>query len=115
MSDNDPQVIWVTFSGYNAGQKVFKSKNGGTSWVNISGTLPNIPVNCVVYEKKANNPIYIGTDRGVYYINDLLPNFVPFKFGLPNVIVDDLEIHYGAKKIVAATYGRGLWQTNLVP
>jgi photosystem II stability/assembly factor-like uncharacterized protein len=113
MSDNDPQMIWATFSGYNAGQKVYKSTDGGATWSNISGILPNIPVNCVVYERKAKNPIYIGTDAGVYYTKDGLPIFVPFKFGLPNVIVDELAIHYGSKKIVAATYGRGLWQSNL--
>jgi photosystem II stability/assembly factor-like uncharacterized protein len=115
MNDNDPQMIWATFSGYNAGQKVFKSTDGGKTWTNISGSLPNLPVNCVVHEKKAGNPIYIGTDAGVYYIKDGLPDFVPYKFGLPNVIVDELEIHYGAKKIVAATYGRGVWQNNLRP
>ncbi len=115
MSDNDPQMIWVTFSGYNAGQKVYKSINGGTTWTNISGTLPNLPVNCVVYQNKATNPIYIGTDAGVYFIEDGLPIFLPFKWGLPNVIVDELEINYAAKKIVAATYGRGLWQANLKP
>ena len=115
MNDNDPQMIWATFSGYNAGQKVYKSTNGGAAWTNISGVLPNIPVNCVVYENKAGNPIYVGTDAGVYYIKDGLPIFLPFKLGLPNVIIDELEIHYGAKKIVAATYGRGLWQSNLQP
>jgi len=115
MSDKDPQVIWVTFSGYNAGEKVYKSTDGGKSWNNISGLLPNIPVNCVVYENKPQNPIYIGTDAGVYYIRDGLPIFLPFKLGLPNVIIDELEIHYGSKKIVAATYGRGLWQANLKP
>ena len=115
MSDTDPQMIWVTFSGYNAGQKVYKSTNGGTTWTNISGTLPNLPVNCVVYQNKASNPIYIGTDAGVYFIEDGLPIFLPFKWGLPNVIVDELEIHYATKKIVAATYGRGLWQANLKP
>jgi photosystem II stability/assembly factor-like uncharacterized protein len=115
MSDTDPQMIWATFSGYNAGQKVYKSTNGGATWSNISGTLPNIPVNCVVYEKKAKNPIYIGTDAGVYYVKDGLANFVPYKVGLPNVIIDQLAIHYGGGKIVAATYGRGLWHSNLKP
>ena len=115
MSDTDPRLIWVTFSGYNAGQKVYKSADGGSTWTNISGGLPNIPVNCVVYERVATNPIYIGTDAGVYYLRDGLPNFIPFKNGLPNVIVDELEIHYGSKTIVAATYGRGVWFTNLMP
>jgi photosystem II stability/assembly factor-like uncharacterized protein len=115
MNDNDPQMIWVTFSGYNAGQKVYRSTDGGATWTNISGTLPNIPVNCIVYQNTPQNPIYVGTDAGVYYRRNGLPTFVPFKHGLPNVIVDELEIHYGTKKIVAATYGRGLWQSNLKP
>ena len=51
----------------------------------------------------------------MYYLNDGLANFIPFKNGLPNVIVDELEIHYGSKTIVAATYGRGVWITKLMP
>jgi photosystem II stability/assembly factor-like uncharacterized protein len=114
-SENDQQTLWATFSGYNAGQKVYKSTDGGVTWVNISGSLPNVPVNCIVWERKAKNPIYIGTDSGVYYIEDGLPDFVPFKRGLPNVIVDELEIQYGTRKIIAATYGRGVWQSDLRP
>ncbi len=115
MNDNDPQMIWVTFSGYNAGQKVYKTTNGGATWTNLSGTLPNIPVNCVVYENKTRNPIYVGTDAGVYYIKEGMKDFVPYKLGLPNVIVDELEIHYGSKRLVAATYGRGIWHVLLKP
>ena len=115
MADSNPQVIWATFSGYNAAQKVYKSTDGGATWSNISGTLPNIPVNCIVYKNKIGNPIYVGTDAGVYYFKDGLKDFVPYKFGLPNVIVDELEINYGAKRIVAAMYGRGLWHNLLKP
>jgi photosystem II stability/assembly factor-like uncharacterized protein len=113
INDNDPKIAYVTFSGYNAGQKVYKTTNSGTTWVNISGSLPNIPANCIAYEKNIKNALYVGTDAGVYYIKDGLADWVPYKTGLPNVIVDELEIHYGTKKIRAATYGRGLWQAAL--
>lgn len=113
INDNNPDMAWVTFSGYVAGNKVYKTKDGGATWTNISGTLPNMPVNCVVYENNIKNAVYIGTDAGVYYINDGLPDWVPYKSGLPNVIVDELEIHYATKKIRAATYGRGMWQAPL--
>ncbi len=112
-SDKTPKTAWVTFSGYNAGQKVYKTIDGGLTWTNISGTLPNMPVNCIVYENNIKNALYVGTDDGVYYINDGLADWVPYKFGLPNVIVDELEIHAGSKIIRAATYGRGLWQAPL--
>ena len=32
----------------------------------------------------------------------------------PNVIVNDIEIHYAAGKLRAGTAGRGLWEGNLV-
>ena len=88
--------------------------NGGGSWTNISGTLPNMPVNTIAYQKSTHNAVYIGTDAGVYYRNEQLPDWVPYKFGLPNVIVDDLQIHYGTKMISAGTYGRGIWQAPLL-
>jgi len=113
VSGTDPNLVWVTFSGYSAAEKVYKSQDGGTTWKNISGRLPNMPVDTIVYEKKADNPVYIGTDAGVYYRNDGLVDWVPYKWGLPNVIVDRLEILYGSKVIRAATYGRGCWEAPL--
>ncbi len=110
--DFDPSIAYVTFSGYVAGEKVYKTCNGGSAWTNISGTLPNIPANCIVHQKK-NNGLYVGTDAGVYFLSDDLSDWVPYKLGLPNVIIDDLEIHYGVNMIRAATYGRGVWQAKL--
>ena len=34
--------------------------------------------------------------------------------GLPTVVVNDLEIQYSAKKLRAGTYGRGLWETDIL-
>ena len=109
----DPNTAYVTFSGYNAGQKVYKTSNGGGAWSNISGSLPNMPANAIVHQKGALNGLYVGTDAGVYYRNDILSDWIPYKWGLPNVIVDELEIHYGTKTIRAATYGRGMWEARL--
>jgi photosystem II stability/assembly factor-like uncharacterized protein len=114
VNDQDANDVYVTFSGYNAGEKVYKSKDGGSTWTNISGGLPNLPADSIVHESRADNPLYLGTDSGVYYKNDTLRDWVPYKQGLPNVIVDHLEIHYGTKVIRAATYGRGTWQAPLV-
>jgi photosystem II stability/assembly factor-like uncharacterized protein len=113
INDSNPDIAYATFSGYMAGEKVYRTLNGGSSWANISGTLPNMPVNAIAYQKSTHNPLYIGTDAGVYYRNDLLSDWVPYKSGLPNVIVDELQIHYGTKTITAATYGRGIWQAPL--
>ncbi len=110
----NPQKIWATFSGYSAGNKVYVSTNGGTNWTNISGTLPNIPVNCIVYQNNSPERLYIGTDVGVYYIDQTLTDWSDYNQNMPNVIVNELEIQYSAGKIRAATYGRGMWEASII-
>ena len=109
----DANNVFVTFSGYSAGNKVFVTTNGGTSWTNISTGLPNLPVNCIIYTKNLNDAIYVGTDVGVYYRDGSMTSFIPFMTNLPNVIVTDFEIHYATSKLRAGTYGRGVWQSDL--
>jgi hypothetical protein len=114
VSTTNSAKAWVTFSGFTSGIKVFETTNAGGSWTNISGSLPNIPVNCISVEPGTSaDALYIGTDLGVYYRDDNIGDWVPFKNGLPNVIVNDLEINIGANKIRAATFGRGIWESDL--
>ena len=114
VSDNDPNRLWVTMSEYNASNKVFESTNGGTTWTNITGTnLPNLPVNCIVYQANAKEDLYIGTDIGVYHKDNTMSDWAPYKNGLPNVVVNELEIHYPTSRIRAATFGRGVWDSPL--
>ena len=109
----NPQRMFVTFSGYAAGKKVFMSPDGGTTWANYSGTLPNVPANCIVYQKGSNEGLYIGTDVGVFYRDGTMSDWVPYQDGLPVVVVTELEISYFNNKLWAATFGRGLWSSDL--
>lgn len=114
ISSTDPGDVWVTFSGYSDGNKVFETKNGGISWTNVSAGLPNLPFNCIVYDKSnAKNPLYLGGDLGVYYLDRSLNAWVPYFTNLPNCAVTDLEIFYPTGKLRASTYGRGTWESNL--
>lgn len=108
----NPQRLWITLPVY-SGNKVMASTDGGTTWTALNGTLPNLPVNCIVYQKGSNDGLYIGTDVGVYYRDNTMTDWTPFQNGLPNVIVNELEISYGDNKIWAGTYGRGLWSSHL--
>jgi PKD repeat protein len=113
-----PNVVYVTFSGYSATTKVYVSEDFGNSWDNFTGSLPNVPANCIVYQKGSFGGLYVGTDVGVYYRDSLLTDWIQFSDGLPNVIVNDIDIYYDASddsksRIRAATYGRGLWESEL--
>ena len=72
------QEMWVVYSGFDDGEKVMHTTDGGSDWENISLNLPNIPVNKIIYEPGSSNGLYIGTDMGVFYKNNDLANWVSF-------------------------------------
>ncbi len=110
---DDPMHVFITRSGYTAGQKVYESKDGGASWTNISANLPNIPANCVAIENNGAVGVYAGTDLGVFYRDKNSSEWLPYNNNLPNVIVTEIEINYTDRQLKMATYGRGLWQSPL--
>lgn len=120
VSASDPFHIWVTYSGYTSNLKVKESFDGGINWFDNNSGLPNLPVNCIEYEAGSNDGVYIGTDVGVYYKNNSMNEWARFMDNcaggdaIPNTIVNELEINYGINKIRAGTYGRGLWESDLV-
>jgi photosystem II stability/assembly factor-like uncharacterized protein len=115
VDDDNADIAWVTCSGFKAGQKVYNTTNGGVSWTNISQNLPNIPVNTIVLDEQSpNHTIYIGTDLGVYMTHDTLSSgWLLHGTDLPNVIVSELEIDYNTNDLYAATFGRGIWKTDM--
>ncbi|MBL4593366.1 MAG: T9SS type A sorting domain-containing protein, partial [Flavobacteriales bacterium] len=116
VDDDDHMNAWVTVAGYEAGQHVYHTTDGGVNWNNITYNLPNLPTNCIVHEDNSlYNSLYIGTDIGVYYSNDTMTTWEPYYVNMPNVIVSDLNINYTDSVIYAATFGRGIWKTELVP
>ena len=115
VDDDNPDIAWVTCSGFKLGQKVYNTTDGGVSWTNISQNLPNLPVNTIVLDEQSpNHTIYIGTDLGVYMTNDSsIAGWEPYGEGLPNVIVSELEIDYNTNDLFAATFGGGIWKTDM--
>lgn len=106
------EIVYITTTGNNG--QVRKSVNGGVNFTNISTGLPNIGKNIIVHQgNNTNNPLFLGTSLGVYYLDDLTTSWEPFDTNLPNVSVTDLEINIEDSKLIAATYGRGIWQTDI--
>ncbi|MGB3078990.1 MAG: T9SS type A sorting domain-containing protein [Saprospiraceae bacterium] len=116
VKNNDPNKVWVALSGY-SNPGVYESDNGGMTWTDISQGLPPIPVHTVVENKLLmSDNLYAGTELGVYSKRGN-EEWTRFSNGLPNVIVNELEIYYAQNpietKLRAATYGRGLWETSI--
>ena len=109
---NNNNIIYVTASGLNG--VVSKSTNGGLSFANFAQGLPSIGRNVIKHQANHPlNPVYLGTSLGVYYRDDSMNSWIPYDTNLPNVTVTDLEINVLDGKIIASTYGRGVWQSPI--
>lgn len=105
-------IIYITTSG-TAGQ-VLKSTNGGITFASISSGLPAVGKNIIKHQaRNSKNPLYLGTTIGVYYLDDDMSQWLPFDTNLPNAPVRDLEINLNDSKLIAGTYGRGAWVTDI--
>jgi len=103
---SDPQIAWVTFSGFGTGH-VWKTTNRGATWTDVSGNLPNIPVNAIAHVFPQSE-LVVGTDVGLYRTSDGGSNWVPWP-GIPNAAVFDLVYNPNTGQLVAATHGRGMF------
>jgi photosystem II stability/assembly factor-like uncharacterized protein len=111
----DHMKIWVTVSGYADGIKVLYSENGGENFENVSFNLPNVPCNASVIDRESPQlDLYVGTDAGVFVLDAINETWVYYGSGLPNTSVTDLEIQYSSRKLRIGTYGRGIWENDLL-
>ncbi len=107
----DPETVYATVSGWDAGQKVYRSTNGGDTWTNISGEIPNLPALCIAVHPDNPDHLYVGMEIGVVFSPDGGDTWEDWSDGLPNTIVKELEIHQPSNTVVCCTYGRGMWQS----
>jgi hypothetical protein len=112
----NPAHAYVIFNGYSRRfvpgggvGHVFETRNGGQTWTDISGNLPDIASDALVL---GHGKLALGTDAGVFTAAEgrgSATRWFRLGSGLPNAAVDDLtEGHDGF--IYAATHGRGVWR-----
>ncbi len=107
----------ATFSGYNTNTPsspghVFRTVNRGVSWSDISGNLPDIPVNTVLLDSANANHMMIGTDLGVFESIDGGVTWLVQNTGMANVSVVDLDLRKDGY-VLAATHGRGMFKSTI--
>ncbi len=100
--------VYACFGGYSAGNKVMRSINGGDSWTNWSGSLPNIPCYGLAV---ATEGVYVGTEFGVFFRSYTMTDWVPFYNGMPRTPVTEIIVNENGF-VYASTFGRGIWLSN---
>ena len=116
-ADPAGKTAYVGFSGFSrkwtegpgAGYgHLWKTIDGGASRTDISGNLPDIPVNDVLLH---NGKIVVATDLGVVVSADGGSTWSRLGGNLPYTTVMDLTLGPDGR-LCAATHGRGIWSVS---
>jgi len=105
------RLLWLTLSSSDAG-RVYRSGNGGWSWVDVTTNLPHVPVNTVEVDPQDEARAWVGLDVGVWQTLDSGMTWSEYGTGLPNALVEDLLLHPHARLLRAGTRNRGVWEVD---
>jgi hypothetical protein len=99
---------WIPDAGVG---HVFESRDGGTSWRDVSGDLPDAPVYKVLLRGRQ---LVVGTEVGSFItrgtsLGSRRVRWARLGTGLPDVTVWDLALAPDGR-VVAGTHGRGEWE-----
>ena len=110
---NDNHIL-VTYSNYGVGS-VWETTDGGTTWFNVEGNLPDMPVRWVLFNPNNNKQALIATELGVWFTEEMKgvnTTWTSVNAGMANVRVDMLQIRESDNTVIAGTHGRGMFSTN---
>jgi photosystem II stability/assembly factor-like uncharacterized protein len=113
---NRRNTAYVTLSGYKIESKlshVFRTTDLGESWQDISGNLPEAPVNVILVDPVYPERLYVGTDVGAFYTADTGITWNAMGIGLPRSSINDMDLHPGSRIVRAFTHGRSAWELDL--
>jgi photosystem II stability/assembly factor-like uncharacterized protein len=114
MHPTNSKIAYAVINGLSAGNKIFKTKDNGANWVNISGNLPNVPVADVVMHDKKDNILYAGTEMGCYKTIDGGTAWFRWNDGMPDAnIITEMKSYRTSQDqfyVIASSYGRGFWK-----
>jgi hypothetical protein len=119
-SDPSGQTAFAGIMGFHSAH-VWKTISAGLWWFDFSGNLPDVPVDALVVDPSTAT-IYAGTDIGVFASALWNPDWTEVgppsgQAGyLPNVAITSLQLFNtgSSYRLRAGTYGRGIWELNLV-
>ncbi|MEM6379742.1 MAG: GEVED domain-containing protein, partial [Bacteroidota bacterium] len=108
------ETLFITISGYRNGEKVYKSTDAGNNWINISGSLPNVPAMVIkaIRDSNYDEALFVGTGTGVFYREKGMDDWQEYG-QLPHTLVMDIEFQYLNQSIRVGTYGRAIFEAAL--
>lgn len=117
-SHHEAATAYLTYTGFHHDDFrpfVYKTTDYGQTWASLATNLPERSVNVVVEDAKNPNLLFVGADRGVYASLDGGLSWWEMRNDMPVVPVHDLAIHPREGELIAGTFGRGFYITDISP
>lgn len=111
------RTAYAAFAGFDAGSPgrnghVFKTTNAGLTWTNVTGNLPDNPVNSIILDPSNPNTLYAGTDVGVFMTTNGGVTWGLLASGMPVVSSWQISFDPSHRTLAAGTHGRGAFTTT---
>ncbi|HET9126689.1 MAG TPA: hypothetical protein VFN73_01290, partial [Propionibacteriaceae bacterium] len=98
---------WIPGGGQGT---VFESSDGGTTWRDLSGNLPDAPGDGLAI---VGHSLVLGTDVGLFVANRNAPTNWSRLGSVPNSAINNVRAIPDTNAVVVATHGRGIWRVDL--
>ncbi len=109
----DENTVYVALDNHKTGDLkpyVYKSKDGGKSWVSLKNNLPDTTIVWrIVQDYKEPRLLFLATEFGMYFSLDAGEKWVKFTSGLPTISFRDAVLQKDKDDLVCASFGRGIY------
>ena len=117
---DDANVVFATYSTFDGGAHVWKSEDGGATWVASDGTgptsVPNVPVHDLTFDPANTDTIYLGTDIGVLISFDGGDSWFDGNLGsMPRTVVEEITFVESTSftGVYGFTHGRSTFRLSV--
>jgi photosystem II stability/assembly factor-like uncharacterized protein len=112
---SDSRTVYVALNSYRYGQTadVATTTDGGQTWTDITGSLPQVPFFSVLVDPAHPAIVFAGSALGVYVSFNRGQRWYLLGNNLPNVPVSQLALDSSSSRLTAFTMGRGAWQIDV--
>ncbi|MEM9170816.1 MAG: glycosyl hydrolase [Pseudomonadota bacterium] len=109
----DKDTVYVALDNHKYGDfkpYLYKSTDGGKTWVSIGGDLPERHlVWRVVQDHVKKDLLFAATEFGLFFTLNGGEKWIKFEGGAPTIAFRDVTIQRRENDLVAATFGRGFY------
>lgn len=115
------RIAYAAFGGFsvatpNRTGHLYKTTDGGTTWTDISGALPDVPLDSVVIDPSHAGTLYVGSDVGAFVTTNGGAKWYRLGTGMPKVANWQLDYDASHGLLISGTHGRGAYTlTNRGP